>query len=80
MCAFASPERQLAVTKSALTRRMVAPNNLAVCVIHTFLTRAVLVARIFRVVLRGPFYAPRLTRLLGYVATRSKGQSKERQK
>ena len=46
------------------------------------LTRAVLVACIFRVVLGGggAISRPPLTRLLGHVATRGKRQSRERKK
>ena len=45
------------------------------------LTRSVLVACVFCVVLEGGrFHAPSLTRLLGHVAIRGKRQSKERQK
>ena len=48
---------------------------------HYALTRAVLVACVFRVVLGGGgVFTPPLTRLLGHVATRGKRQSKERQK
>ena len=50
-------------------------------ILNQLLTRAVLVACVFRVVLAGGgVFTPPLTRLLGHVATRSKRQSKERQK
>ena len=44
------------------------------------ISRAVLVACVFRVVLGGVKTSPPLTQLLGYLATRSQRQSKERQK